>query len=908
MNIRLLQKTKTLALLLFFMLLSSATTQAQNTTLAWAKTMGSTGNDISRSVAVDAVGNIYTTGFFAGTVDFDPNAGVANLTSAGSTDIFVSKLDATGNLVWAKVLGGISNDIGYGIAVDASGNVYTTGCFAGTVDFDPNAGTTNLTSAGGYDIFISKLDASGNFVWAKAMGSTSNDIGYGFTVDASANVYTTGVFAGTVDFDPNAGTTNLTSAGNQDIFVSKLEANGNLVWAKAMGSTTNDIGYGIAVDASGNAYTTGGFSATADFDPNAGTNNLTSAGGADIFVSKLDASGNLVWAKAMGRTTNDIGYGIAVDASGNVYTTGSFQGTVDFDPNAGVSNLTSVGGQDIFVHKMSTPAAALNFDGANDYVGVTAPTNLPIGNSNYTIEAWIKPSALGERGIVGWGNWGVDNQCNAFRLSPTGLVNYWWDQDLTVNYAFALNTWYHVACSFDGTTRTIYVNGVVIGSDTPGVHTVTNTNFRIGSTNNAEYFSGGIDEVRIWNRGLPQAEIVNNMNCELAAGQTGLIAYYQFNQGFDNSNNSAITTLTDASGNVNTGTLNNFALNGTTSNWVAPGGVTTGNSCFAYILANTLNFDNNSDYVEVNDNALLDFGANDFTVEYWVNKKNNDVYGGVNKWNTAATAGSNEWGLILREDGASNNKPNFVFESGTTYYACAATTNLNLNTWYHIAGVREGTNLKIYVNGVLENTIPIGNIAVNNAGRSLLINKLFSGNFTGADYEELRIWSRALPQTEIMNNMNCELPAGQTGLVAYYKFNQGIDIANNTTINTLTDSSGNNLNGTLNGFALTGTTSNWKSGSVITSGNTCSPFLSTDNYDFSSKLSVYPNPSSDVFSINSDTRGEIVVYDLIGKIIKSETIDLGITKLDLSNYPRGIYLMKITNDSNQTKTMKLIKQ
>ncbi|WP_395047209.1 T9SS type A sorting domain-containing protein, partial [Flavobacterium sp.] len=81
-----------------------------------------------------------------------------------------------------------------------------------------------------------------------------------------------------------------------------------------------------------------------------------------------------------------------------------------------------------------------------------------------------------------------------------------------------------------------------------------------------------------------------------------------------------------------------------------------------------------------------------------------------------------------------------------------------------------------------------------------------------------------------------------------------------------------------------------------------------NDFEFSSKLTVYPNPSSDVFSINSDSRGIIVVYDLIGKIIKSETIDLGITKLDLSNYPSGLYLMKVTNDSNQTKTMKLIKQ
>ena len=174
--------------------------------------------------------------------------------------------------------------------------------------------------------------------------------------------------------------------------------------------------------------------------------------------------------------------------------------------------------------------------------------------------------------------------------------------------------------------------------------------------------------------------------------------------------------------------------------------------------------------------------------------------------------------------------------------------------------------------------------------------------------DEVRVWNRALPQAEIQNNMNCELGSGQTGLLAYYKFNQGIDNASNSTINTLTDSSGNANTGTLNGFALTGNTSNWTATSNITTGNTCSTYLNTNDFEFSSKLSVYPNPSNDLFFINSETRGNIVIYDLIGKIIKSENIDLGITKLDLSNYLSGIYLMKVTNDANQTKTMKLIKQ
>ena len=339
----------TIVTLLFFSCL-----QAQNVNMVWAKSMGGASNDLGRSIAVDALGNVYTTGYFSGTADFDPGPGTYNLTSAGYSDIFISKLDASGNFVWAKDMGG-SGAAAYGesIAVDASGNVYTTGYFTGTADFDPGAGTYNLTSAGGRDIFVSKLDSSGNFVWAKRMGGASGDEGYSIAIDASGNVYTTGDFQGTTDFDPGAGTYNLTSAGGRDIFVSKLDASGNFVWAKDMGGTSNDFGNSIAVDALGNVYTTGDFLGTADFDPGPGTYNLTAAY-VDIFVSKLNASGNFVWAKDMGGGAAT-GNSIAVDASFNVCTTGNFNGTVDFDPGAGTYNLTSVtGGFDIFVSKLDS--------------------------------------------------------------------------------------------------------------------------------------------------------------------------------------------------------------------------------------------------------------------------------------------------------------------------------------------------------------------------------------------------------------------------------------------------------------------------------------------------------------------------------------------------------------------------
>ena len=228
-------------------------------------------------------------------------------------------------LTWAKSIGGSSYYRGSSIKVDASGNVYTTGNFTGTADFDPGSGTFNLTAdAAGGDIFISKLDASGNFIWAKSIGSIGNDVGSSISVDASGNVYITGYFAGfaggtaAADFDPGSGTFNLTSAGDADIFILKLDASGNFVWAKSMGGTTNEYGTSIALDASGNFYTTGSFQGTADFDPGTATFNLTSAGSAgysDIFISKFDTSGNFVWAKSMGDSTlHDAGTSIALDS------------------------------------------------------------------------------------------------------------------------------------------------------------------------------------------------------------------------------------------------------------------------------------------------------------------------------------------------------------------------------------------------------------------------------------------------------------------------------------------------------------------------------------------------------------------------------------------------------------------
>lgn len=323
--------------------------------LVWAKKMGGSDIDQSTCIAVDAAGNVYTAGSFFGTADFNPSFGTYNLTAAGD-DVFVSKLDANGNFVWAKQTGGAGTDVAYGLALDNAQNIYITGNFAGTADFDPGAGVSTMTSTGS-DIFTWKLDPNGNLVWAKQQGGDASiEIGYAITIDDQDNIYTTGVFGDTADFDPGPGTHYLYqngSTGLVDGFISKLDVNGNFIWANAIeGPNGMSWSYAIAVDSLYNVYTVGAFQGSCDFDGGSANFSLNSVNGLnDIFIRKEDPAGNFMWVKRIGGTSNfDQASDIALDDFGNIYFTGYFTGAVDFDPGAGTFPMTSMNNaEDIYI-------------------------------------------------------------------------------------------------------------------------------------------------------------------------------------------------------------------------------------------------------------------------------------------------------------------------------------------------------------------------------------------------------------------------------------------------------------------------------------------------------------------------------------------------------------------------------
>src|SRR5207249_2252330 len=305
----------------------------------WARRYGSTSIDVAYGVAVDGSGNVLVTGTFTGTVNF----GGTSLTSAiGGLDSLVLKLNgSTGLTVWAKQFLCGGGDVGYGIGSDSSGNVIVVGEFAG--HFFPNANDNvfNFTSAGASDVYVVKLSGSGAYLWAKQFSGSGADTPNAVAVDSNGDIALTGYFGsagGTIDFGCGA----LPLNGAADAFVAKVSGtNGACIWSRSIGGADNDFGLGVATDASRNVVVTGLFRFSADF----GGGSVTASSVQDSFVAKYTSSGNYLWAKHFSTQATTAANNVSVDPTGNIVTTGAFQGTVNF----GVGTLNNAGSYDIFL-------------------------------------------------------------------------------------------------------------------------------------------------------------------------------------------------------------------------------------------------------------------------------------------------------------------------------------------------------------------------------------------------------------------------------------------------------------------------------------------------------------------------------------------------------------------------------
>ncbi len=339
----------------------------------WAGVLEGNMTDLAHDIAIDSDNNVYVVGSFGGeiwpgpqplngVIDLDPGFGTAQDTSVYAEDIFIAKLDQFGNFIWGKTIGGVSFDKGNAIETGPNGNIFICGIFQDSVDFDPGPGTQVLISPS-FSAFVLKLDDSGNFVWVRKFeNSNARDL----VIDENENIYTTGFHTDSSDMDPGPGTSFLLLSPydvGANCFVNKLDSQGNLIWTKSIGNFFSDQGQSIAVDLQGNVVVTGSHSqdtigALSWPNPSWICDGVT-------FVEKMDSLGNTLWHnRYIGSGCDGAGIDVAIDHDNDIYVTGQFAGTIDFDLGAGVANLSTVNGLSAFVLKLDQFGG---YEWANNY-------------------------------------------------------------------------------------------------------------------------------------------------------------------------------------------------------------------------------------------------------------------------------------------------------------------------------------------------------------------------------------------------------------------------------------------------------------------------------------------------------------------------------------------------------------
>lgn len=376
----------------------------------WVKSMGGIAADLVRDMTTDDSGNMYFTGTFSSTVDFDPGPNVFNLVSAGGGDIFVLKLSQSGKFVWVKQIGSTyMMDFGRSIKVGFANELYVCGQFGGTVDFDPNSGVHNVSANAEQDIFLLKLDTAGNFTWVHTFGDTGNNSCYDIEVGPSGSIYSTGRFEGTIDFDPGSGLHNLTSVNSYDIYIQKLDCNGNFKWAYSFGDVYSQYGTAITVDSSENVIVGGVYSGEIDFDPSPDTNNLLSYGQDDIFILKLDSSGGVMWAESFGALAVDYCSDIAVGPNNSILLSGLHNGTAYYK----TSQFTGMGQDDAFLMKLNSSGVLEwfhNYGGTNDDFA----SRILVGNNDDTYLAGVYEGTMSVNTSSGIQNFTSNGQADIF--------------------------------------------------------------------------------------------------------------------------------------------------------------------------------------------------------------------------------------------------------------------------------------------------------------------------------------------------------------------------------------------------------------------------------------------------------------------------------------------------------------
>ena len=482
----------------------------------------------------------------------------------------------------------------------------------------------------------------------------------------------------------------------------------------------------------------------------------------------------------------------------------------DNGPNAAPCGNAGYGQVEDYTINITTAGpvgASLDFDGTNDHV--TLPANLTASLTNFTLEAWVfwDGSSNWQR-IFDFGN----NTTVYMQLTPSSGANSskpmfaittgsnGAEQRINSSVSAAIGQWQHYAVVLDDAANTgiLYIDGVQVGSNTNMTLTPAAlgnlANNYLGRSNWPDpYFDGKMDEVRIWNYARTPQQIQCEMDAALIGNETGLVAYYNFNQGVGNGTNTGLTTLDDLTANNSDGTLVNFALTGTSSNWSPATG-----------SGKVLDFVD-GDYV-TGANALLPVGNSARTIECWL--KSAPASSGYEVFFNYGTAVNSQRASLGISPGGK------LLFSGE-FNDLEGTSSIRDGVWHHCAATFDGTTLRVYVDGNLENST---GTTYNTTGTTFDIGRKIgqNGEFLDGKLDELRVWNVARTQDQIRAFKSMQLSGTESGLVAYYNFNQGIANGNNAGLTVLDDRSPTNADGTLTGFALTGNASNWSGPGALT--------------------------------------------------------------------------------------------
>ncbi|MFY7732063.1 MAG: LamG-like jellyroll fold domain-containing protein [Bacteroidia bacterium] len=695
-------------LLLFYCFCTIYGLQAQTPIINWEYAIGDNGGvEQIKTSAYDEGGNLYVAGHFYGIVDLDHGTGSYLLTASGGYDAFVAKYNSFGEILWAMRMGGTLSESVNHLSV-ANGYVLLTGFFQGTMTvFAPNI-TFPLTSvSSSADIFMARLGTDGLIYGSPyKIGMGGNDEGKCIKSDLDGNIYLSGLFSSpnnntNVNFNVTGGTNNLLAAGSEDGFIVKYNSDFILQWVKKYGgSSFNDAVITMDIDNNKNVYAAGFFNGT-----NATFNNnifLTSVGGADAFISKIEPSGNTLWAKRIGGGNGDVITTIKLNGKGVIYAGGNFNGLANLNPNGTAQNFTAVGG-DAFISKLDTnQATALwikQFGGSGldnlygldlDTLGNVYTTGSFIGSAEFPIGisasalnsgSWkdIFVSKLNTNGVFVWSKaFGTVLEDDGYSIAVTANGN-------TAYVTGSSPTFGHGYMAKIGNCAELKpISGLIkLCSNTQRVYSVDTV---FGATSYVWTLPSG------WvgtsnTRTITVTPSTNSGNITvnaITACGAGFSRSLSINYGTTNLDNNLVRYWLANENDNNKDIKNNFGL--TLVNTVkdtAMHGTVNG----AYRISN------NAGFIQLQPNANLPTGATSISLWYYYqsNGGSNNVILGSN--GTALPASH----PILLTDNASSK----LYPWSSAGAPIGTGVTIAQNTWHHIVLTRNGSNFTFYVNGVL---------------------------------------------------------------------------------------------------------------------------------------------------------------------------------------------------------------